>query len=215
MAFSDKIKAIETKAPIQPEWFYHAFHYKDALFANMLTEGIKCRKLMTKEFKKEYPHKGHNGNHYISLSKLELVSPEYSSFLYYHSKPAFIVNDINPIKCICSFDSSIFESTRWPIRYSGFRDEYQEYHQIPPEKLIGLRCSILEWKSGNYTYYLKSLKKMILFMKEHNITLPIYDYTRTSSYNAYLIAQDAYLELYDDMIKSFEEEKSKQKVYTP
>lgn len=209
----DKIKTIETKNSTHPDWFFHAFAYTEDLFTNILNEGIKCRRLVPKKLKKEYS--GFNGEHYISLSKMEQAQEEYSSFLFYKSKPAFIISNIKPTKCLWAFEDNFITKTRWPIRYSGFHDEYQMYRHIPPEKIIGLRCSLLEWTLDNYKYYLKSLKQMILLMKEYNICLPIYDYSRVTNHTAHLLNQEAYLELYEEIINSFESKEDKQKIYIP
>lgn len=211
MIISDTIKAIETSQTRKTEWFYHAFLYKEKLFQEMTTQGIKCRKLMSKEFKEEYRSTGHNGNHYISLSKMETVESHNSSYLYYEERPAFIIDDIKVQKCTYAMDYGILEKTRWPFRHSGFLDEYQAYRIIRPDNFVGIRASILMWYQEDYRYYLESLKKMILFLQEHSIDIPIYDYSRAFDYRIHQINPEAYLKIFDSIIEELETPKIKKK----
>lgn len=197
MESEDLIKAIENVVTRDQDWFYHAFFPEEKIFTSMLREGIKCRKLLTMSREYEF---GHNGNHYISLSKMETNDDWNSSYWYYEDKPAFVINGVKARKCTYFSEYTFLEMTRWPFRYSMFIDEYQAYKIITPDYFVGLRCSVLEWYQKNYEYYLKNLKQMIELMKEYNINLPIYDYTRAENLNVHLLDQDAYLELFDDII---------------
>lgn len=208
MRLEEKVKAIEAPATRQPDWFYHAFSYKENVFSDITTQGIKCHRLIPQ---KSRPSKtGFNGRHYISLSKAEMVGWNYSSYLNYEDYPAFIIKNVQVQKCSYAFETSLVDKTRWPFRHSSYRDEYQAYRFIGKEHIIGLRASILEWYRRNLLLYLMQLKEMILFMQSHNITLPIYDYTRAVGYNIHQINPSDYLEIYS---KIEEELESKEKLY--
>lgn len=60
--------------------------------------------------------------------------------------------------------------TKFPIRFSGFPDEFQIYKIIEPDKFVGIQCPLYYWtkgyvEEGNYKYFLDAFKNLVIVMK--------------------------------------------------
>lgn len=195
------IKDIECVSAIDMDWYYHAFLYRKDNFQNMITQGIKCNKLLGK---KDCSYT-HNGRYFISLSKIIFSSKYNSSFQNFFEWPSFIVGDIKATKCIQVSSPTILGNTIFPIRFSSNFDEYQAYRIIEPDRIAGLRCCLLNWYRNGLRAYLENIREMILSMREHGIELPIYDYSRFSERLAHVIDQNSYLDKCDVLIEEARE----------
>lgn len=183
------IKSIESTSQANLDWFYHAFFYKKDNFQSMITQGIKCNKLLgKKDCSGTY-----NGKYFISLSKIIISSKENSSFQNFLEWPGFIVNGIKATKCIQVSSPTILGNTIFPIRFSSNFDEYQSYQIVEPDRIIGLRCCLLNWYRKGLKTYLENIREMIFIMLEQGVELPIYDYSRFDGESAHVVNQDGYL----------------------
>lgn len=200
MDFKEEIKRIEEQAKRCDDWFYHAFFYSEDKFRNMLIQGIKSRRSLHKRV--PLWDAGHNGKHYISLSKLIPVSLEHSAYENYKSCFSFVLTDINPIKCFKIGAPSLLANTIIPIRFAATDDEYQMYKEILPDKFVGIRTILLSWYLSKDVNQLIMLKKIISVMKSEGINLPIFDYSRGIKNSVHTINQDEFMSISDDLIDS-------------
>lgn len=203
------IDFIESPSVIDLAWYYHAFWYKPNNFSDMVTQGIKCNKILGKKD----CYASHNGKYYISLSRIVQSSKDNSAFQNYFEWPSFIIDDIKATKCIQISEPIFLGNSIFPIRFSSNFDEYQAYKIITPDKYVGLRCSIMLWYQNGQKKHLENLREMILFLKSQRISLPIYDYTNWADLSIREINKDAYLEMCDDIIveaEKIEKEREKQ-----
>lgn len=200
MDFKEEIRRIEEQTERCDDWFYHAFFYSDDNFKDMLTQGIKSRRALHK--KVSLWEAGHNGKHYISLSKLIPVSLEHSAYENYKYCFSFVLTGIEPIKCFKIGAPSFLANTILPIRFSATDDEYQMYKEILPDKFVGIRTILLSWYLSKDVNQLIMLKKIISVMKREGINLPIFDYSRGIKNSAHTINQDEFMNISDDLIDS-------------
>lgn len=186
----------------KPDWYYHAFLYEGKDFTDMVTGGIKCRKLLGDTSNNGKNYIGNNGGHYISLSKMMFIPEKFSSYVYYINSPAFIIEGIRPLKCKYSFDSEILNSTILPFRTSSFYDEYQQFWKINRDSIVGLRSLVFKWYLENDKQSLEGLRDMIVIMKRFNFSIPVYDYSRMTGLNVMQLNTDEYLDKFDDILES-------------
>lgn len=193
------INLIEIPAYRSMDWYYHAFKNNEEVFIDIMTEGLKCRKLLNQTERK---NTGHNGLYFISLGK-NIDNQFGSYYVNLMDKPSLIIDGISPIKCKGYYLYSIFHNTKIKLR-SGHKDEYQAFQKINPENIVGLQCSVYKWLLDDYydiyRDYLTKLKKYIFIMRYLNIDLPIYDYSRRDGMLVHEINSDAYLKLYNEIL---------------
>lgn len=163
------IDKIEEEREIDLNWFYHSTEYDKLKYLSILTEGIKCNHLLQKPWSGRY-----NGKYYISLSKLTV--PDNLCFLYYTSyRPSFIISDIDPIKCLDYPEYEEYIETKDPRRIGNYLGEYQYYYLIKNTYIKGIVYDLLTLFDD---YKVKKLLELINILEEHNIEIPIYDYSR-------------------------------------
>lgn len=200
------IKDIEFATKLDFSWYYHAFLYKKANFQSMITQGIKCNKLLGNSD----CSCTHNGKYFISLSKIVFSSKDNSAFRNFLEWPGFIIDDVRATKCIQVSSPTILGNTIFPIRFSSNFDEYQVYKIITPDKFIGLRCCLLAWYKSGKREYLENLRRMILDIYSLGLDLRIYDYSNWFEDGITEIDKDGYLDAFDELIvKSIKYEKEK------
>lgn len=202
MSLIDEIISIETPSIRDLKWYYHAIPEEADAIKNIFSEGIKCRNLLGKK------GTGSNGNHFISLSKDIGIDESLSAF---HSFRKCIMNiiidDINTHKCVDYLPFlHLLANTRFPIRSSGFLDEFQTYRIIKPDKFVGIQCPLYFWIKGyeenrDYKYFLDSFKNLIIIMKLIERRLPLYDYSRLQGIYVHQINPDDFLTIYDEKIE--------------
>ncbi|MCI8330463.1 MAG: hypothetical protein HFE04_00005, partial [Bacilli bacterium] len=176
------IEKVETPAIRNLEWYYHSLikighsetlSMNDESLISILKEGIKCNKLLKRSGK--YCN---NGKYYISLTKdIEKYNKVFLIFIEKYL--SFIIHDINPIKCgKYSTLKNLLRNTKYRGRTSPYFNEYQEFREIKPEKIIGLSYPLYKKLENNELYkkYLEELRNIILTIREINIDIPIYDY---------------------------------------
>lgn len=206
MNLIDVLKAIELPATKNPIWYYHSFYFEKNRFEDMITDGIKCRKLLGLKAS------GNNGHHYISLVKdLGVNGQEYGFDDFMESSTSFIISGINPVRCstIMFPFFHLLANTSISLRSSGWKDEFQEYLKICPDKYVGIQCPLYNWINTalderyiiDITHDLKNLKSIIEILREYEIVLPIYDYSRRDGESVHLINQDKYLDKYDGVLE--------------
>ncbi len=171
----DIIEKIEKKCEINLEWFYHSIYYDKNKYASILTEGIKCNELLHK------PGCGvYNGKYYISLSKITI--PDNQCFRFYATlKPSFIINGIEPIKCVNIDEYERYIDTKDPRRMGNYDGEYQYYYFIQHTYIIGIVYNLLEMQKRITRFErdpMIELIKINLLLEELGIDIPIYDYSR-------------------------------------
>ncbi len=204
MSLTEEIKSIETPSTRDLNWYYHGIPENPDDIKNILSEGIKCRGLISKK------GTGNNGKHFISLSKDIGFNENLSAFHGYRKCIMnIIIDDIKAKRCIKMSLLPPFipllSCTRFPIRFSGFPDEFQIYKKIEPDKFIGIQCPLYYWASGfeeggYYQYYLDNFKNLIFIMKLLESNLPLYDYSRLQDTSVHQINPDDFLEIYDGTI---------------
>lgn len=172
----DIIDKIEEKCEIDLDWFYHSVYYDRIKYLSILSEGIKCNKLLNSPGCGRY-----NGKYYISLSKLTV--PDNVCYLYYTTdRPSFIIDDIEPIKCRNIAEYQQYIDTRDPRRIGNFEDEYQYYYFIKSTYIKGIVYNLLECfiKRDNRfnTLKIRQLLDLINLLEELDVKIPIYDYSR-------------------------------------
>lgn len=140
MSILEQIEAIETPSIRSMDWYYHGILSAKADITDILTEGIKCAKLIGKS------GYGNNGRHYISLSKDIGALPKDSAFHGYRRCAANIILDnIHPTKCVNAPFFEWLSPTRFPIRCSSVKDEFQMKEIITPDKFVGVQCALYYW----------------------------------------------------------------------
>lgn len=196
---------LEISARRELDWYYHSFYFEQERFEDMITDGIKCRKLLGLDAT------GNNGHHYISLVKdLGIDDQDYGFDSFMKSSTSFIISGINPVRCSTAMFPlfHLFAKTSISLRGSGWKDEFQEYLKICPDKYVGIQCPLYNWVKDfmNERYIcdisrdLINLKNIITILREYGRELPIYDYSRKDGENVHLIDQDRYLDKCDDMV---------------
>lgn len=171
----DIIDKIEEKCEINLDWFYHSIRYDKTKYLSILTEGIKCNELLHK------PGCGvYNGKYYISLSKITI--PDNQCFRFYAtSKPSFIINGIEPIKCVNIPEYEKYIDTKDPRRMGNYDGEYQYYYFIQNTYIIGIVYNLLEMQKRVTKFEdepIIELIKINSLLEELDIDIPIYDYSR-------------------------------------
>lgn len=168
------IDEIEETSKINLNWFYHSTYYARSKYSSILTEGIKCNKLLKKPSSGRY-----NGKYYISLSKITI--PDNICFLFYTTdKPSFIITNIEPIKCEGISEYEKYIDTK-NIRHIGNYDgEYQYYYFIDKNYIKGIVYNLFDsFKYNTFDFQkIKNLLDLIDLLEILNIDIPIYDYSR-------------------------------------
>lgn len=151
MSLIEEIKSIETPITRDFNWYYHGIPEDKDVIKNILSEGIKCRKLLGQK------GAGSNGKHFISLSKDIGVDEDMSAFHgFRRCTMNIIIDNIKTRRCInYFFFLHYLANTRFPVRFSGFHDEFQAYKIIEPDKFVGIQCPLYYWtksyvEEGNY-----------------------------------------------------------------
>ena len=181
MSLKDELKScIIDQIQRDNEWFYHGFFltsfngYSD--FINMYNNGIKCSYLRHSK-----RSGGNNGNYYVSLSKINNCNPSNSSYLQItHSRPAFIISGIKPIKTI-NFD--IPTNSILPIRSSSYEDEFQQFLKVNPKNFIGIQMAMSEIENlinrdPDYVKMFSNIFEYLIFIES---ILPFYVYDNPQS----------------------------------
>lgn len=179
------IDEIEENCEINLNWFYHSTYYEKNKYTSILTEGIKCRKLLNQPGAGRY-----NGKYYISLSKITI--PDNKTFLFYtFDKPSFIIDNIDPIKCKNTTDYEKYIYTKDPRRMGNYYGEYQYYYLIKPEYIKGIVYNLFEYTTGLiHKTKLKDFLDLINLLETLNINIPIYDYSRRNETLAHKIDKE-------------------------
>lgn len=207
MSLIEKIESIETPSTRNLMWYYHAIHENIEDVKNILSEGIKCRKLLGQK------GEGSNGKYYISLSKDIGVQENISAFHgFRRCVMNVIIDNIKTYKCLDYLPIlHLLDYSILPIRFSGFPDEFQIYKIIKPDKFVGIQCPLYYWtkgyeENGNYKYFLDAFKNLIIIMKLINSNLPLYDYSRLQNTYVHQINVDGFLTIYDEAIENLTKE---------
>ena len=207
MSLIEDVKSIETPATRDLEWYYHGIPEETDAMKNILSEGIKCRSLLGKK------GSGNNGKYFISLSKDVGTPANISAFHgFRNGRMNIIIENINAHKCMAYFPPLHFlANTRFPIRFSGFPDEFQIYRRVKPDKFVGIQCPLYYWTEGyeegeHYKYFLEAFKNIIIAMKSLETSLPLYDYSRLQGTSVHQINPDEFLEIYDGGIEELTDE---------
>lgn len=169
----DVIDKIEEKYEINLDWFYHSTPYNKENITSILTEGIKCAELLGDD------GNSCNGPYYISLSKAAITDSE-SFARYVMHRPTFIIEGIEPIKCVSRPDYYKYIDTKDPRR-NGLGGEYQYYYFIKNTYIKGIVYSLSRFLVGRYPsqqQVLLNLLELISLLEQLNIDIPIYDYSR-------------------------------------
>ena len=209
------IEKVETPAIRNLEWYYHSLikighsetlSMNDESLISILKEGIKCNKLLKRSGKG-----GSNGRYYISLSKNVALhdrdNRETAFYKFLKNYISIIIDDINLIRCgKYSRLKGLLNNTKYTGRTSSYYDEYHEFWEIKPEKIIGLVYPLYIRLENNELYkkYLEELRNIILTIREINIDIPIYDYSRLEEETIHLINTELFLENYDKIIEEME-----------
>ena len=201
MSLIEEIISIETLGTRDLNWYYHGIPEEAGAIKDILLEGIKCNNLLGKK------GSGNNGSYFISLSKDIGVDERVSSFHGFRECLInIIIDNIEARKCInYSPLLHLLANTKFPIRSSGFRDEFQAYRIITPDKFVGIQCPLYYWakgfeEDGNYKRYLETFKNLIIIMKQIETELPLYDYSRLQGNNIHQINSDDFLTVYEEKI---------------
>ncbi len=183
----DIINKLEENCEINLDWFYHSTYYDKTKYSSILTEGIKCNELLHK------PGCGvYNGKYYISLSKITIPNNRCNLF-YATSKPSFIIDGIEPIKCINIAEYEKYIYTKDPRRMGNYDGEYQYYYFIPNTYIIGIVYNLLEMQKRLTKFEedpIIELIKISLLLTELDIDIPIYDYSRRDKVLAHKIDKE-------------------------
>lgn len=181
------IDKFEEECLISLDYFYHSTDYNKHKYKSILTDGIKCNKLLNNFWGGTY-----NGLYYISLSKITI--PDNECFLSYSkNRPSFIISGISPIKCEDN-DSYEYYIYTEDSRRTGIDDEYQYYYFIKNTYIVGIVYNLYDCfiENGN-CFSKKSLKnclELINLLDEINIKMPIYDYSRRENIMAHEINKE-------------------------
>ena len=171
----DIVDKIEKKCEINLDWFYHSIYYNKTKYSSILTEGIKCNELLHRTGCGVY-----NGKYYISLSKITI--PDNQCFRFYATlKPSFIIDGIEPIKCVNIAEYERYIDTKDPRRMGNYDGEYQYYYFIQHTYIIGIVYNLLEMQKRKTKFKrdpIIELIKINSLLEELNIDIPIYDYSR-------------------------------------
>lgn len=200
MSLIEEISSIETPSTRDLNWYYHAIREKPDDIKNMLSEGIKCRKLLGRK------GDGNNGQYFISLSK-DIGADESLSAFHDFRKSAMniIIDNIEARRCYHFLFYPFLANTRFPVRFSGFPDEFQTYKMIEPDKFVGVQCPLYYWiecyeEDEIYKYFLDAFKDLIIVMKLLESSFPLYDYSRLQGTSVHQINPDEFLLIYDESI---------------
>lgn len=171
----DIVDKIEKKCEINLDWFYHSTYYDKNKYSSILTEGIKCNELLHR------PGCGvYNGKYYISLSKITI--PDNQCFRFYATlKPSFIIDGIEPIKCVNIAEYERYIDTKDPRRMGNYDGEYQYYYFIQHTYIVGIVYNLLEMQKRITKFErdpIIELIKINSLLEELDIDIPIYDYSR-------------------------------------
>ena len=160
-------------------WYIHATQSNIEIVKQILAEGIKCSFLMNRK------SNHFNGKYYISLYK-ENSGQGLNMFLI--DRPKFIVKGISPY--YADRDKlkfrRMFIDTRIPLRTSEWDGEFQEYLKIETSKFVALEYSLAYLLTKSETLpeeKLKFLRDIVIYLKEKNIKLPIYDFSSSKEIN--------------------------------
>lgn len=171
----DIVDKLEENCEISLDWFYHSTYYDKDKYSSILTEGIKCNELLHK------PGCGvYNGKYYISLSKITIPNNQCNR-IYATLKPSFIIDGIDPIKCVNIDEYEKYINTNDPRRMGNYDGEYQYYYFIQNTYIIGIVYNLLEMQKRLTRFGKNSIIELIKInslLKELNIDIPIYDYSR-------------------------------------
>ena len=181
------IDEIEEKCEINLDWFYHSTYYDKSKYTSILTEGIKCNELLHNSGCRVY-----NGKYYISLSKITI--PDNQCFRYYASlTPSFIINGIEPIKCVNIPEYEKYIDTKDPRRMGNYDGEYQYYYFIQNTYIIGIVYNLLNIQKTRTRFEKDPIIELIeisSLLEELNIDIPIYDYARRDNTVAHKINKE-------------------------
>lgn len=180
---------IEKECEINLDWFYHSKYYDKDKYKSILTEGLKCNELLNISNGGLF-----NGPYYISLSKMTI--PDNECFLtYVMSRPSFIINGIQPIKCEDNDEYLDYVYTKDPRRIGSCEEEYQYYYLIENIYISGIVYNF-------YSHFIKEINRfdrkkvkelldLISLLEELDMmNLPIYDYSRREKTLAYTIDKE-------------------------
>ena len=201
MSLIEEIISIETPSTRDLNWYYHGIPEETGAIRNILCEGIKCRSLLGEK------GTGNNGNDFISLSKDVSADEKFSAFhTFRECLMNIIIDNVEARKCI-KYSSllHLLANTKFPIRSSGFQDEFQAYRIITPDKFVGIQCPLYFWtkgfeEHGDYKYFLDAFKNLLIIMKQIESRLPLYDYSRLQGTAIHQINSDDFLTIYDGKI---------------
>lgn len=180
----DVFNEIEKECEINLDWFYHSTYYDKENITSILTEGIKCGELLNS------PGDSYNGPYYISLSKI--TTPDNECFAYEAAyKPTFIIEGIEPIKCVHNPLYYEFIKTK-DQRRAGLKEEYQYYYFIKNIYIKGIVYNIFNLMENSYYGHqsLLNFLELISLLKELDMDLPIYDYSRREKTLAHTIDKE-------------------------
>lgn len=161
----------DKKCYINGNWYYHIFEYNKTESYNIFKQGIKSNFLLKKK-----SNGGYNGIYYISLSKR--TNEDKQIYKLIENMPMFIIDEnIKTIHAKSSNKFGSFINSPLPLRTSQYNDEYQVFLKINPNRIKGINFKL--YKNPNTINQLKNdliiLKKIVLYLKENNINMPIYD----------------------------------------
>ena len=166
---------------VYDDWYFHATINDISTIKNILEEGIKSASLLGQE------GNHFNGQYYVSLYKN--ISEATDLKLWLRNSPKFIIHDISPFyadRKKWNF-RRIFINTRVPLRTSEWDGEFQQYLRIDPSKIIGLEYSLAHILNNGNDFEVKEkllfLKDIVLYLKQTNKTLPIYDLSQKCELN--------------------------------
>lgn len=182
------IDKVEEKREINLDWFYHSTYYNKDKYLSILTEGIKCNKLLNKTGVGRY-----NGKYYISLSKITI--PDNVCFLYYATGvPSFIIDGIEPIECHKINEYCKYIDTKDPRRMGNYADEYQYYYLIKNTYIKGIVYNLLDCFNKRNNKFneieIKNLLELIDLLEQLECNIPIYDYSRRDKVLVHEINKD-------------------------
>lgn len=159
---------VKNEVELNKDYYYHAFSFDNML--SICKTGIKCAFLQNKK-----SFGGYNGPYYISLcKKSDFNNSAYQTFIKMGYDMFIIDSKIKAFKATNkSYLGDVFTNTIIPIRNSCYSDEYQVFYKIKKEDIKGLRVS------DNYCDLI-TLKKLVEYMIERKIYIPLFDYTYES-----------------------------------
>lgn len=183
----DLVDEIEIPCVIDLNWYYHSVYYNHDRYVSIMTEGIKCNKLL-----KGVSSGVYNGLYYISLSKITI--PDNICFLYYSSiKPSFILSGIDPIKCVNIEEYEQYIDTKDPRRMGNYEGEYQYYYFIDHSHIEGIVYNLLEkeqTKTRHEEDPIVQLQCIDSLLDELGLDIPVYDYSRRKKDEAHIFNRE-------------------------